>query len=595
MRPASAHVSILSPLSPYIQPPLPYLPRSLPASPVPRIVAPPPAPTRTNSTYTKPDFPNLTSIPFLSSASDWTKWHSAVLQVIEATGLFDHIADVLPPDVLLDPTAYPSLPPVIDRANYTPDELDSYKAWWAQDDIVSFVLLGKLGPIPLSLIPPKRDAWGNPQRTARDILRLLRTKYGVYDAGSAAIVQESILSKKVIGGDVTSYVDSWRKAVLQVEGTHWDFSSFDKVQRFADGLPRTYEYEPLCVLIREGFNTNPPHGVISFHDASQAALNIELASRRLSASHGPTTRRQTSSSSTVAPSTGSNPPSAPSVEPTTSQATRPRCSNCGALGHVAGNCWEPGGGDVGGRDRYLAANPPRPRAHVAIASDTQLDPVVETVEPEIESASVPPSSYISSDAPLSPVPDTALIPNLPTPLVPLSSHPWLTDSTPFSTLAVPVGTANCGTLTTLAKGEVRFRLTLDGVDQVVSLQDCLHAPDVPINLISVGSLTEKNMRLVFEKNITSIHLPDSSPLLTTHTINATVVRRLSFLFLDFVLPPDNPTRSPIDPIALPAMNNKIPTSYFPMSNPLRTSGIAVLVTSALTPLEQFLLNPSSRA
>ncbi|KAF5383864.1 hypothetical protein D9615_003634 [Tricholomella constricta] len=520
IRPAS--LPRLSPISPILHQ-LPYSPPAAQVVPITPLTVPNALPTRPISTYTKPDFPSLSSIPILSSASDWTKWHSAVIQVIEATGLFGHIADVLPTNYVLDPTAYPSLPPVIDRANFTSQELEEYKAWWTQDDIVSFVLVGKLGPTPLSLIPPKRNAWGNPQRTARDILRILRTKYGVFDASSAALVREFVLSKKVIGSDVSSYVDLWRRAVLQVEGTHWDFSSFEKIQRFADGLPRTYEYGSLRVLIREGFNSHPPHGVISFHDASQAALNIELASRRLSASHGPNLRRSQPSSTAVTSNPTSQNPSTTSLADApgpTAPATRPRCSNCGALGHVAGNCWEPGGGDVGGRDRYLAANPPRPRAHVATAPDTLLDPIVESTESEIESAPAPIDSYTTSDAPPINFSDSALyldFAQAASPIVLASladrfnaildsgctvhiirdrSFFWTYDTT----LAVPVGTANCGTLETLAKGEVRFRVLIDGVEQIIALKDCLHAPDVPVNLLSVGSMTEKNIRLVFEKN-----------------------------------------------------------------------------------------------
>ncbi|KAF5383168.1 hypothetical protein D9615_004993 [Tricholomella constricta] len=539
-RPRSLH-------SPIVLPP-PHLPP----------VDPPPVRQPALSTYSKPDFPSLSSIPLLSSANDWSKWYSSVMQVIEATGLFDHIVDVLPTNYLLDPTAYPSFPPTIDIANYSQADLDRYKTWWAQDDIVSFILVGKLGPIPASLIPSKRDAWGNPQRIARDVLRILRTKYGVYDATSAAAVRDSVLSKKVVGGDVTSYVDMWRKAVLQVEGSHWDFSSYEKVQRFADGLPRTYEYEPLRVQIREGFNTHPPHGIISFYDASQAALNIELASRRLSNSHPATSRRShpsPSTSSTTAPV----PPASSDSTPSSTTATRPRCSNCGALGHVAGNCWEPGGGDVGGRDRYLAANPTRPRAHVAtVPESSPLDPIIETSESsEIESASVPSSAYLDSEASDPPPLDTAFyldFANAADPHVLASladQYNVILDSgctvhiirdrkffwTYDTSLAIPVGTANCGVLKTLARGETRFRVEIDGIYQIFCLKDCLHAPDVPINLLSVGSMTERDMCLVFEKDVTSIHFPDSLPHLSDHTINATVVRRLSFLHLDFVLPP----------------------------------------------------------
>jgi hypothetical protein len=54
--------------------------------------------------------------------------------------------------------------------------------------------------------------------------------------------------------------------------------------------------------------------------------------------------------------------------------------------------------------------------------------------------------------------------------------------------AVPVKTANCGFLTTLAIREVKFHLMINGKKIVWTLKNCLHTPDVPINLISVGAL-----------------------------------------------------------------------------------------------------------
>ncbi|KAG6871232.1 hypothetical protein C0993_003628, partial [Termitomyces sp. T159_Od127] len=59
--------------------------------------------------------------------------------------------------------------------------------------------------------------------------------------------------------------------------------------------------------------------------------------------------------------------------------------------------------------------------------------------------------------------------------------------------AVNIGTANCGTLVTLAKGEVCFQAHINGKTIIITLPDCLHAPDVPINLLSVGSMTDRNL------------------------------------------------------------------------------------------------------
>jgi hypothetical protein len=55
---------------------------------------------------------------------------------------------------------------------------------------------------------------------------------------------------------------------------------------------------------------------------------------------------------------------------------------------------------------------------------------------------------------------------------------------------VPVKTANCGFLETLAVGDVKFRMILNGHTILWTLKNCLHAPMVPINLISVGALQE---------------------------------------------------------------------------------------------------------
>ncbi|KAG6870784.1 hypothetical protein C0992_012474, partial [Termitomyces sp. T32_za158] len=63
---------------------------------------------------------------------------------------------------------------------------------------------------------------------------------------------------------------------------------------------------------------------------------------------------------------------------------------------------------------------------------------------------------------------------------------------------VPVGTANCGTLEMLARGEVRFHVHVEGKSVIFRLLDCLHAPDIPINLLSVGTMVANDMKLLFE-------------------------------------------------------------------------------------------------
>ena len=76
-----------------------------------------------------------------------------------------------------------------------------------------------------------------------------------------------------------------------------------------------------------------------------------------------------------------------------------------------------------------------------------------------------------------------------------------------TTLATPVKTANCGFLNTLARGSVRFRLKSGNHSAIFVLKDCLHAPDAPLNLLSVGAMTEKGATFMFAPGATSIVFP----------------------------------------------------------------------------------------
>jgi hypothetical protein len=100
--------------------------------------------------------------------------------------------------------------------------------------------------------------------------------------------------------------------------------------------------------------------------------------------------------------------------------------------------------------------------------------------------------------------------------------------------AVPVKTANCGFLTTLVIGDVEFHLVINGKKIVWTLKNCLHALDVPINLISVGALQEHHMPVIFSFQKTTIMLPSSHTQLSRLSFDAEVICQLSLLNLDYV-------------------------------------------------------------
>jgi hypothetical protein len=102
--------------------------------------------------------------------------------------------------------------------------------------------------------------------------------------------------------------------------------------------------------------------------------------------------------------------------------------------------------------------------------------------------------------------------------------------------AVLVKTANCSILETLAMGDVKFHMKYGSQSVIIVLCNCLHAPSAPINLLSVGAMQERRMRVHFDEDATFIHFPSNHSVLAGLSIQATVVRRLSFLQCDFMVP-----------------------------------------------------------
>jgi hypothetical protein len=101
--------------------------------------------------------------------------------------------------------------------------------------------------------------------------------------------------------------------------------------------------------------------------------------------------------------------------------------------------------------------------------------------------------------------------------------------------AVKIGTANCGLLSAKGSGNVTFRLPFKDRYVFLTLRGCLHAPNAPINFILVGALNESQLMVTFQPDgPTSISYPLTDPELPGFTFFATVIRRISFLNLDFV-------------------------------------------------------------
>ena len=102
---------------------------------------------------------------------------------------------------------------------------------------------------------------------------------------------------------------------------------------------------------------------------------------------------------------------------------------------------------------------------------------------------------------------------------------------------ISAGTANFGSLQALGTGDVSFHSPFGAHHVLFTLRGCLHAPDAPINLLSVGSLVKRGMSALFTPGrLTMVSLPSDHLTLPAFSFSATVHNRLSFLKLDFIPP-----------------------------------------------------------
>ncbi|KAG6807918.1 hypothetical protein H0H92_006002 [Tricholoma furcatifolium] len=476
-------------------------------------VTAPPAPfanpTEVIVTDSKTALPSLTSIPTLHNAADWPTWEAAVFRLVDAMGLRGYLCRIPQVGDLVDPTSRVVLPPHYDFDS-PPHVAEGFRTFWVHNDIVEHILVGKLTIDIAGTLPPKRTGpFMLPTRTARDTLAFLRERYSVGSASTADMMKDGVVNTSCAPGNVVKFVESWRNVVHQLVGSPWDFSEYQKTQKFVDGLPNHLGWAVLKDRVRQHWLTHNSldNASFTFESLATEALDIHYKWKSLQ-------RRSSTSTTPANRSTDSS--SADKPDATSSPSSRPvlKCSNCGGTGHTSDRCWQKGGGAEGQRDTSRIC----PRANVAaevVEPPPPLDPVDEIAEialdvPASDDNEIFLNAYDSSD-PISPTPFAAFIQSSSPPTIAFLSTAYnaLLDSGCSTHIirdrryfwsydesgAVDVGTANCGILSTLARGEVRFRAHVDGKHVVFILRDCLHAPDVPINLLSVGSMVENRLRL----------------------------------------------------------------------------------------------------
>ena len=510
-------------------------------------------------------------VPTLSNKSDFSAWDDGVTSSLRAHGLLGHILD---PTMTFDsarPDRIPCPMPILPLSP-TATELDSLTRWWDEDNVAQHILTSRLGTVPRGLLPSSNLV----ARTALSIYQTLVRYYGTSSFADCTELFDSLNTLSCQPGRVQEYVSHWRTGISRLQSAKFPFSIKVSISHFIRGLPLSPAFHMLRSQLPVHIAAAGDQDYGAFVTITESALELDTIFK--SATHISRPPRNQYS----VPTTITDSPTKPVVTPTIpDKSAKPAlagssktCTNCGLTGHLASTCFKPGGGMAGQRDEFR-----RNQSQIIAMMIASLDEAYDVADVETPGVPSPPSpptppensSVVSSVSPtMSPQNDNihrdwypmresreplafstsndvdhmaffSLSDRYNTCLDSGCTDHIIRDRKLFAnydtTGAVDVGTANCGSLSAKASRDVSFRLPYGDRCIVFTLRGCLHAPDAPINLISVGALNENRLTVTFHPDApTTISYPLSDPDLPGFVFTAAVHRRLSFLSLDFCLP-----------------------------------------------------------
>jgi len=522
----------------------------------------------------KPSLPSTKDIPLLTGTSTWTPWNTQVRALVMHSGAFSHIADSPTVAQVFDPDLIPSYPPNPLTITSTAAEYETFSTWWTLDGIASHVLTTRLSADVNSSIPLPNERAGE-RRSACFVYETLRRLYGCGDFASATVVEEKLRGLRctsLLG--ISQFMITWRSGINLMQSAGHLPSNRNLLLQFVDGLPVRHNGS-LTVLrdsVIQSLN-GPDIGLPPLWDIFQRVKTIssdyDRTRLRTNMANVAPSNNRTANSSTTNQATA-NPATSAGTTSTTST-----CDNCGGL-HPTSDCFQKGGVMEGKRDEVLAARRSACRStHANFASSkpttatkkkdsmstpTTMPSIVE-VPPDkpsptpkdnapslsLVAMSIAPVNEISFDSYAMPVHEffdesasayMAFPPQLDTILDSGCTSHIFRDRSLFWNYrddnSTSIRTANCGILSTLGRGDVKVCLIIGGQTVTWTLRNCLHAPDVPINLISVGLLQNAGMTIAFGKGTTILSFPPSHGSLS---FEAVIYNRLSFVRCDFIRPP----------------------------------------------------------
>ncbi|KAG6828305.1 hypothetical protein H0H87_002396 [Tephrocybe sp. NHM501043] len=179
-------------------------------------------------------------------------------------------------------------------------------------------------------------------------------QFSVGSSGAAEALRAKLRSSRTLPSGIPAYVKLWRSIVPQLEQTCWDFSMYDKIQGFIDGLPRISKFSALWDKVHKSWKQGDK-GTFTFTAIADEVITIDHDRHRTALHHQSPTHPRTDLTRNIdalpsAPTTSTLPMPASNM----AAAPKPRiqCSNpnCGQFGHTIEKCWSKGRGMEGGQD-----------------------------------------------------------------------------------------------------------------------------------------------------------------------------------------------------------------------------------------------------
>ncbi len=504
----------------------------------------------TFSSNTSSSIPSTTSIMQLMGRATWTAWLHGVQSVADILGLLPHINKDSPDFVTSDPLWH-AYPPLVDDWS-SPQDWEVHLAWRKRDTMMMYVLTSHLSNKVSSAVPMVNDLCNTGTLfTARNMFAQLQHLYGLGDYIQANVAMESLCSFTMDMRNIPKYAQCWRSTMLTLCAESYPIVYIEAVLTFVRNLPEDDHgwFMSLCQEVTQDCGLYPNNigydyliSIVGWVTDLDTQWHLSKQSKHTYCQKCDVCSLQSHSMEQHDPSkqhagdSSTKNPSQSNAQFTTQHHLPNPPTHC--ANYMDTQDTSPSDNDVAPLDSndYAAVVIPYTDCTVDSVND---DIVFICMGASILSSSAQALTWFydglkdGSFAALSLLVKTMLDSGCTTHIFKERRYFW----SYHEDEAVDVRTANCGVLSTKACGEIHICVhCMNGIWVVVQLLDCLHAPDVPMNLISVGALTEWKMYLLFGNNWTSINFPKDHPTLSGARFSATVLSHLSFLHCEILEP-----------------------------------------------------------